>query len=314
MLTKVILRSVLAGVGLYAVSLYGGDAKATFSLPDSVLLFGTYDELLSAAPGGVQTIRPPVEIAANHGYFAYPSISQQGDLIAWAFATGIHKAGNHGAQFALGIYSQANRSWRIYDKLEGAGSIEATSFSADGLHVAFVGEKDGKRQLSILDLASGDVRSAARASIWYRTTLSWSPDSEHVVMIMSQASRDNPVVAIVDLEAGGIKPLGEGIGASWSPNGEWIAYYDALGERCLVAHPDGTGAKVVANLRQSAFSAKHFGWGGPVWSPDSKQLLMSAMKGDLLTLDVVRVDIESGRMTTERRTGLPVFGWASHHK
>ena len=312
MLAKLILRSVMAGLALCAMSLYAGDADATFSLPGSVLLFGTYDELFSAVPGRIKIIKPPMEITANHGYFAYPSISPRGDLIAWAFATEIHEeAEGYRAQFALGVYSLANQGWKIYAELDGIKSIEATSFSPEGLRVAFVNEKDDKRELLILDLASGAMRNTPHPSIWYRTSLSWSPASKSIVMIINQASKDNPLVAVLNLETGGVQPLGEGIGATWSPNGEWIAYYDASGEKCLMVHPDGTGAKVVANLHQSAFSSRHFGWGGPVWSPDSKQLLMSEMKGDLLTLDVVLVDVESGRIRTKKRAGLPIFGWAS---
>lgn len=306
------LARILAVFTICAASLYAGDEKATFSLPGSTLLFGTYDELFSTMPGHIETIKPPVEITANHGFFVYPSISPRGDLIAWGFATQVKKEPKgYRARFALGVYSRANRIWKTYAESEGIQSIAATSFSPDGLHVAFVIEKDEKKELSILDIDTGAMRNIPHPSMWHRTNLSWSPDSKNILLIINQPSKDSPSVAVLNTETGSVQSLGEGIGAAWSPIGEWIAYYDPSGERCLLVHPDGTGLKTVAKLQSSS---KHFGWGGPVWSPDGKQLLVNEMKDDLRTLDVVLLDIESGRTKTEARAGLPVFGWASYQK
>jgi dipeptidyl aminopeptidase/acylaminoacyl peptidase len=62
-------------------------------------------------------------------------------------------------------------------------------------------------------------------------------------------------------------------GVEWSPDGQWIAYSGKLADKSglIVAHPDGSGAKVLSALE---------GTNGPLpttgkrfaWSPDSKRL------------------------------------------
>lgn len=308
------LRTVLT---LWAVNTFAG-SPPTFSLPDSVLLFGSYDELQISLPGRVETIKPPVEVKANGGYLAYPSISPRGNLIAWGFATQIEKVPQiacvlslcYQAQFTLGVYSLSNKVWKTYGQFDDLGTA---SFSPDGSHIALDTGRVPSKNLLILDLGNGTLKEIPHPQLWYRTTLSWSPDSKSMVLIMTLPSKDNPLVSVLNLETGSVQSLDEGIGAAWSPTGNWIAYFDPLGERCLLVHPDGTELKTVTKLHQSLFSSKRFGWGGPVWSSDGKQLLVTEMNGGL-SFDVVLVDIESGQTTTEKRDGLPVFGWTAHHR
>jgi hypothetical protein len=310
MFRELIVATVVVGIGVHTGGQHADDTKASFSLPRSTLLFSTYDELVISTSDHIEAVRPPMEISANHGFFSYPSISQSGDLIAWGFATQTHKeATKYLTQYALGVFSRTNKKWTIYAGLDRIGRIEALSFSPDRLHVAFVNEKDDKRELLILDLNSGAIRTIPHPGLWYRTSLSWSPDSKCIVMIINQASKDNPFVAILHLETSDLQTLTEGIGATWSPNGEWIALYDPSGEKCLIVHPDGTAMKTVAKLRETTFSSNHFGWGNPVWSPDSKRLLMTEIKGDLRSFDVDVLDLESGRIRTMKRDSLPIFGW-----
>jgi hypothetical protein len=318
MLRKILFTTVIAGLGwtgLGAESVGSGNEMYTFSMPESTLLFGTANELVRNTIGHAESIRAPFEVSANSGFFTYPSISSSGDLIAWGFFTKIEKAAK-GTQTrsALGVYSLANQTWKTFGDPEDTGSIDVTSISPDNLHVAFVHEeeytKNFERDLRILDLDDGVIRSIPHPSIWYRTTLSWSPDSKKIVMIIDQVSKSDPAVAIVDLQSGNVTTLGEGLGAAWSPSGEWIAYLDTTGEKCVLVHPDGTGKKVVAHLHQSVSSSEHFGWGGPVWSPDSKHLLVTEMMGDLRTFGIAELDMESGRIRTIKRPALPIFGWA----
>ncbi len=141
-------------------------------------------------------------------------------------------------------------------------------------------------------------------------SVSWSPDSRRIAFTSTQPSKDNPFITVVHVVTGKVETLGEGIDPTWSPNGEWLAYFDPSGTNCLRVNSDGTDSKTIVSLRHSH---RQFGWGGPVWSPDSKQLLLSEMK-DLRTLDVVLVDLEGGQVSTKKKSGLPVFGWAPHDK
>lgn len=317
MLRQILVTAMIAGLGWCSLgvgSVQSDNERATFSLPDSTLLFGTSNELVRNTLGDVESIRPPLEVSANYGFFTYPSQSANGDLISWGFFTKADKTVKETrTRSALGIYSRADHKWRTFGDLDDTGKIEATSISPDNLHVAFVHEEDHtknyKRELRILDLNDGTIRGVPRPSIWYRATLSWSPDSKKIVIIINQTSKEDSLVAVLDLQSGNLTTLGEGIGAAWSPDGVWIAYFSASGENCLLVHPDGTGANIVASLRPSLFTSKRFGWGGPVWSPDSKHLLMTEMMGDLRTFEVAELDLESGRIRTAKRPALPIFGW-----
>ena len=62
------------------------EAVKTFTLPESKLLFGDYNDVRIATPDSVQQIRPPFDVGYNRDYLAYPSISPNGDTIAWGFA------------------------------------------------------------------------------------------------------------------------------------------------------------------------------------------------------------------------------------
>jgi len=46
-----------------------------------------------------------------------------------------------------------------------------------------------------------------------------------------------------------------------------------------------------------------------VWSPDGKQLLLTEIKGDGPDLDVVLIDLESGRASSKSQNSFSVFGW-----
>jgi len=74
-------------------------------------------------------------------------------------------------------------------------------------------------------------------------------------------------------------------------------------------HPDGTESRIAVTLKHGWFTYKEFSWGSPVWSPDGKQLLLNVMKNGGPMLDVILLDLQTGRVVTKSKSGLPVFGW-----
>jgi WD40-like Beta Propeller Repeat len=286
---------------------------AVFSVPDSLLLFGTYDELRLVTPDHAEAIKPPTELAANHGYFGYPSISPRGDLIAWGFATQVQNdRAEHRARFALGLYSVAAHKWKTFGDFDDVGN---PVFSPDGSKIAFLAEEQKKKDLLILDVANGVMTKASYLNGIQQkiaSLRSWSPEGKRFALEIQRGEKN--LVAVLDLDTRHVQSLGEGFNPAWSPSGEWIAYFDPDGAKCLLVHPDGTGTKTVRRVRQSTLSYRRFGWGGPVWSPDGKRMLLSEMKGDGEYIDIVLLDIENGRVATKARNGLPVFGWASPQK
>jgi hypothetical protein len=287
---------VASGIGL------AGQARKTFSISDSVLLFGDYNELYVVTADGAQHIHPPVEVKYNSGYFAYPAIAPAGDMIAWGFATKASASRTENrVRFSLGLYSTTTQKWRTYGDF---GFIGDAAFSPDGTRVAVVAHPPPKLKLLIFDIAIGSFTERAYpGGMPNHSNLSWSPDATRLVMEIQRAEK-GATVSVLDLSTENVRELSLGFGARWSPTGEWIAYYTPDNE-CMLVHPDGTGAKVVAKLG----SSRNFGWGSPVWSPDSTQLLLNVSKNGGPLLDVVLLDLVSGRMTTKSHSGVPVFGW-----
>jgi len=300
-------RTALATlIGILAWSAYA-DRPATFSMPGSTLLFGTYGELRVVTPDHSETVKLPVEVPGNLGYFAHPSLSPRSDLIAWGF---IHEWQQDGpkdrAHFTLGVYSLTQKAWKTYGDFE---EIGRPAFSPDGSRLAFVAKRHDKDELLILELSTGAMQSLSLPRAAFNT--SWSPDSKRLALNVADPQKHSPVIVILDIDKGNLQSVAQGVKPTWSPGGDWIAYYDAAGAECLIVHPDGTGEKVVRKLRQSTFSYRRFDWGGPVWSPDGRQMLLDEMNGDTGNSNIVLLDVQTGQVTTKARNGLPVFGWAT---
>jgi Tol biopolymer transport system component len=300
-----------------------GERPLTFSLPDSILLFGTYDDLRVAKPEREIRLKAPADACGkyNGGYFASPTISPRGDVIAWGFCTRwVQTRRQNRARFALGLYSVAKETWQIYGDFDDIGT---TAYSASGSRIAFVARQNDWQQLLIFDVTKQSWTAAPypTGGLRQNAALSWSPDEKHLVVEVQrggppyspQASEGdanrNSVIGVLDIVSGTVRMLGEGYDPAWSPDGQWIAYFAPGGARCLLVHPDGTGIRVVKSFRQNFFSSRSFVWGGPVWSPDSRQLLFTASASETY-VDLMLLDLVSGRTAMKLRKGYPAYGWA----
>lgn len=292
---------------LWVVGVEAQSAK-TFSMPNSVLLFGDYGQLQVVTPSSAQVVWPPVDLKYNSAYFAYPSLAPRGEVIAWGFAT--QASTNRTVQrlrFGLGLYGVAQQKWTTYGEFDYIGD---TAFSADGSKVAFVADytTGGTPRLMIFDLLAERFQDAPyQQGMQNHAGLSWSPDATRLVSMILRGEQRS--IVVLDLPTGSVRELGPGLWPRWSPNGEWIAYH--AGRQCLIVHPDGTGARIVLTLKDGWLTGRTFGAGGPVWSPDSTQLLMNVVKDEGPQGDVLLLDLASGRATTKMSNGFSVFGWAA---
>jgi Tol biopolymer transport system component len=69
----------------------------------------------------------------------------------------------------------------------------------------------------------------------------------------------------------------------------------------------------VKDVHGHVLGYRSFG-GQPVWSPDGKELLLNEYKGDLNSLDVMLLDVNTHRMTRLSKDGEEVIGWATQSK
>ncbi len=302
-------RFLLAVLIVLASSLFAQERR-TFSLPDSVLLFAEpYEDLTVVGSVGTELLRPPVDVKANHGYFVRPSIAPDGGQVSWGFVMANDDSRDRLVRFELGIYSTSEHKWRTYGNFD---LLTATSFSPDGSRVAFTADVRGrdKRELSVLELKTGEIR---RLKYVAAVQPSWSPDGKKLVVNIQRGEKPS-ILAVIDIDSGNMNTIAEGGGSpAWSPSGQWIAYLGHSSERCVLVRPDGTGSKIVSEAKSSLFHYRQFGY-AVVWSPDGKKLLLNKLTNDVGKLDVVLVDIETGRSTTKLKNSTPVFGWVSRNK
>jgi WD40 repeat protein len=116
----------------------------------------------------------------------------------------------------------------------------------------------GRATLEILDLGSKRTHAIAINvdQKEYVTSECWSPDGKRLVYQMDDAVR------LYELDNDHSDAIAKGTDASWSPDGNWIAFRDR--ESYYAVHADGSGRKeLFHNHWGSAVSAVY-------WSPDSR--------------------------------------------
>ncbi len=120
--------------------------------------------------------------------------------------------------------------------------------------------------LKIVDLKSGHIESVDGLDAFV-TSQCWSPDGKRIVYTLNQ-ERGIQTVRLYDTTEKKSRGLADGGNATWSPDGNWIAYlhcppdlhnceYDEI-------RPDGSE-------RQRLFAVE-VASGGLFWSPDSKMV------------------------------------------
>jgi WD40 repeat protein len=215
----------------------------------------------------------------------------------------------------VSTYSTADLKWTDRDGLEVL--VGKISISPDGTRLACVtrempGVASGMR---ILNLKTGEITVGPKLPERSGSGVSWSPDSRRIAFNKSLPGEDSiHTLYVWNVQTGAISRLASGMAPSWSPSGEWIAFIGEAGkahsgEQYLVKliHPDGTGVRVL-----TAFHSDVVAWSEPVWSPDSKTLLINVSRNpDKDTWDIFMLDLATLKFTKRFKNTTPVFGWVA---
>jgi WD40 repeat protein len=289
---------------IFAVLFTQAQDKGTFSIQDSVLLFGQFEQgLRLVAPDHSQALSIPPGAGRNRP-LALASLGSNGELVSWGFPVADDANKRWKVRCAVGVFSISAKAWQTHGDFS---QVHATALSPDGSKVAFIADETDSesRELLLLDVRTGQITKLAKI---LAVSVSWAPDGNRLA-IGIPGGNVAPQISIFEIESRNSHTLVEGNSPAWSPSGDWIAYFDHSNEKVHLVHPDGTGDHVVKDVGGRIFGYKSFGL-DPVWSPNGTRLLLNLFKGDGDTQDVVLLDVKSGKMTTKSHNGYPVLGWA----
>lgn len=282
--------------------------------------------LLTEYPPGnlsVTTGNTTSTLTTGGGYwFAMPSMSADGRLVAAARTVTPVPSLPRGPQPSLvRTYSTMDKEW-TETKLE--VMFHSVALSPDGLKLACVsrGTRESPSRLQFMDLRDGTVKSGPEVRIEVGMIyLSWSANGRRIAFNQSGSDPFLNDVHLLDVEVGTSSKLAKGLSPAWSPSGDWIAFFDyepgrddvkhgwyaANANRISMIRPDGTDYRTLVTLGKDESLVM-----APVWSPDSKTLLINRFRYRLIAHDNVNIDIldlATGKLRKKFRNIPPVFAW-----
>jgi Tol biopolymer transport system component len=302
---------------------FSADVQATKDnlprLPGAALLAGYSSNLSITAPRGVLNLS---EAGKDAGCL---SMSLDGK-----FVVACRKSDPASYAETISVYAADSKSWTDYIVLPGPSG--GFAISPDGSRLAFAAQEGPSTpfRIHVADLKTRtETLGPEIGPFHWGLHATWSPDGRRIAFdidlnrtpesMIPRIPTLRPAIHVLDLDTGRITKIADGWAPAWAPSGELIAFLHysedkenvGLGtsrpnanQACLV-HPDGTGFKIVATVRiDDPFMDS------PVWSPDSKSILLSKTRDDLITRDIFLLDLAALKMTKIFKGTLPVYGWA----
>lgn len=167
-------------------------------------------------------------------------------------------------------------------------------FSPDGSKMAYLSSKEGKVQIYVRDVASGNTARVTDVAM-SPSGLSFSPDGKQLAFSMFTPAKSKPLFSL------GFKPKG----AKWADNAQYID--DTLFQR------DGAGMNKPGNMQvyvvpviggtpRQITSGEHDYAGSIAWSKDAKSLIISANTRedsdfDIFNSDILAIDLMTSKIT-----------------
>jgi WD40-like Beta Propeller Repeat len=204
----------------------------------------------------------------------------------------------------------------------------AIAISPDGSRIVCETHDSNRHNwnLSMLELRSGRITSGPDLPEEPGRELSWSPDGRYVAFEMPVPDHSIVIdeIYLYDTKDSSIKKLRVGQSPRWSPSGDQIAFVDyrAQSKRgdpatCYAGKCYDESVQIASlmdtngNLLRRVMTFRSYVYGAaPVWSPDSKTLLINrSHNADLDSFDIYLVDLATGKTVKRCRNTVPVLAW-----
>ena len=316
-----IILNILAA----AVSMEGMKTGNLPRIQDATLLTGypPYDLVLTTGDK-TSTLQ-----SDGGDWYVTPTISAKAQMIASArMPANASRDLRTRPPLIVSTYSISENKWTSYNDLDVFDGTVA--ISPDGTKLACITRKKagGISQLRILNLRTGQITASSESGMNASFEITWSPDGKQLAF---QRDLPNPktgllqplrAIYILNMETGNVLKLVDGISPSWSPSGEWIAFYGARTDRgnakqglhdkdidsLNLIRPDGTDSKTVLTFRKPVSRV------APVWSPDSGTVLINTWRDeDKATMDIYQLNLATLKFERKFKNTPPVFAWVASH-
>jgi Tol biopolymer transport system component len=168
-----------------------------------------------------------------------------------------------------------------------AGLAASPEWSPDGSKIAFVDNRDGTADISVVSADGSGLRHLTRTPgtdrrpSWSQDGPAWSPDGRQIA-VRSDRDRKEGEIYLIDADGSGVRRLtrnwkADG-GPVWSPDGRKILFLRSAGPGrwsystngdVWVMNADGSGQRNLTRSQAHPFATDR----SPVWSPDGRKIV-----------------------------------------
>ncbi|MDM3870338.1 S9 family peptidase [Porticoccus sp. W117] len=178
----------------------------------------------------------------------------------------------------------------------------APVFSPDGTRMAYLSSEEGKVQIYVRDVASGNTARVTDVAM-SPNSLSFSPDGKQLAFAMFTPAKQKPVFDI------SFKPKG----AEWADSAQYIDQTLFQRDGAGMNRPGNMQIYVVPTIggtpRQMTFGAHDYS-GSLAWTKDGKKIIVSAnthkdFDFDIFNSDLLSINLADGEITQLTSTSGP---------
>jgi TolB protein len=199
--------------------------------------------------------------------------------------------------------SDVTGTWQIYRLTTASGEIVQLTFqgnnefpelSPGGQTIAFASDRDGNREIYVMDINGENVRNLTQNTAEdYRP--SWSPDGE-TLLFESTREGERRLYAML-IATGQITMLSPNLGApccvDWSSNGRQIVFSARISDNydIFVINLDGTGLVNLTNAPGDDIN--------PAWQPNGSTIVFESNRTGIAQIYSVQIDGSNFRSLTQ---------------